>query len=268
MPYRARLPSLLPYVRTLWHRRQFAVELSRTTLRAQHFDTSLGQLWLVLNPLLLGFVYFVLVDLLSNGSRRGGFFGHLLIGLFLFSFVQQAAQQGVTSVVSGGRLILNSAFPRALLPLAAVRTAFFRFLPALAVYAPIHLATGLPIRPQLLWGVVVLVLLVPFATGLAMLLAAAQVYFRDVKSFLPYLLRIWLYTTPVLYYPEDVPAKYLLLLDLNPLASFFVAWNDAINQGRAPEAASLLAAAAWATAAIVAGGLFFLSREAEFAVRV
>ena len=57
-------------MRELWRRREFAFELSRTDLRAQHFNTVFGQLWLVLNPLLLACVYFVLVDILRARTRR------------------------------------------------------------------------------------------------------------------------------------------------------------------------------------------------------
>src|SRR4051812_22124266 len=51
-------PPLLPYARQLWQRREFAVELARTKLRAQHFNTAFGQFWLLLNPVLLAGVYF------------------------------------------------------------------------------------------------------------------------------------------------------------------------------------------------------------------
>src|SRR3712207_3051824 len=103
------------------------MELARTSLRAQHFNTFFGQLWLVINPLLLAGVYFILVDILRSGSHPPGFFAHLMAGLFAYYLVQQSLQQGVRSVVSGGRLILNTAFPRALLPISSVVTAFFRF---------------------------------------------------------------------------------------------------------------------------------------------
>jgi len=68
-PHRVGLPPMIPYVQELWRRREFAVELSRTNLRAQHFDTAFGQLWLILNPLLLGFVYFLLVDILHHHAN-------------------------------------------------------------------------------------------------------------------------------------------------------------------------------------------------------
>ena len=52
-PHKIGIPPLRPYVRELWRRREFAREMSRTNLRAQHFNTVFGQLWLVLNPLML-----------------------------------------------------------------------------------------------------------------------------------------------------------------------------------------------------------------------
>ena len=150
-PHKVGLPPMGSYVRELWRRREFAFELARTNLRAQHFNTVFGQLWLVINPLLLAGVYFVLVDILRSGSRGDEFFAHLMAGLFAYYFVQQSLQQGVRSVVSGGRLILNTAFPRALLPISSVITAFIRFLPTILIYIPVHIIIGLPVGPELLW---------------------------------------------------------------------------------------------------------------------
>src|SRR3954447_4523452 len=132
-PHKIGLPPIGPYVRELWRRREFAREMARTNLRAQHFNTAFGQLWLILNPLLLAGVYFVLVDILRSGSRGPAFFAHLMAGLFAYYFVSDSVRLSVKSVTGGGRLILNTAFPRALLPLSSVLTAFMRFLPTLLV---------------------------------------------------------------------------------------------------------------------------------------
>jgi ABC-type polysaccharide/polyol phosphate export systems, permease component len=67
-------------VRGVWRRRQFTFELSRTTLRSSHFDTVFGQLWLVINPLLLAAVYFLLVEILRQRSGGAPFFAHLMAG--------------------------------------------------------------------------------------------------------------------------------------------------------------------------------------------
>ena len=267
-PHRVGLPPLGGYVRELWRRREFAVELARTHLRARHFNTFFGMAWLVINPLMLALVYFVLVDILRAGSRGEEFFAHLVAGLFAYYFVREAVTHGVKSVTSGGRLILNTAFPRALLPLASVVVSAGRFVPALALYVVLHLVVGLPIGPTLLWVFPIAALFVVFTAGLTMLVAALQVYFRDLKGFLPYVMRIWLYASPVLYYADEVPDRYDWILTVNPLAPLLTAWSDVLNQGQAPTGESLALGAAWALAALVAGALFFVSREREFAVRL
>jgi ABC-type polysaccharide/polyol phosphate export permease len=267
-PHAAGLPPLRSYVRELWRRREFALELSRTRLRAQHFNTTFGQLWLILNPLLLAGVYFVLVDIINPSKRGMDFFAHLMAGLFAYYFVSNSLREGVRSVVKGGGLILNTAFPRALLPLSSVITSFMRFVPTIVIYAPVHVIAGLPIGFQMLWIFPLVLLLTVLASGLSMFVAAAQVYFRDLASFLPYILRVWLYICPVLYFASQVPERYKWLLDVNPLAPILTAWSDVLNAGHAPSAGSLALGTGWALAIFVAGALFFTSREREFAVRL
>src|SRR3954469_26037079 len=267
-PHRVGLPPLGPYIRELWRRREFAYELSRTKLRAQHFDTAFGKLWLVLNPLLLSMVYFILVDILRHGHRPPGFFAHLVAGIFAYYFVSGAVREGVRSVVGSGRLVLNTAFPRALLPLSTVITAFKRFIPTFVIYIPIHLLSGLPVGPGLLWLIPIVALLGVIAAGLSMFVAALQVYFRDVKSFLPYVLRVWLYASPVLYYANEVPNHWGWLIKANPIGSLLAAWSVVLQRGHAPPPVDMLFGIGWAVALFIGGALFFMSREREFAVRL
>jgi teichoic acid transport system permease protein len=267
-PHLVGLPPLGAYLREAWRRRGFSFELSRTKLRAQHYNTVFGQLWLVLNPLLLATVYFVLVDIIRGGSSQPGFFAHLVAGIFAYHLVSDAVRQGTKSVVTGGRLILNSAFPRVLLPMGSVISAVKRFLPCVLLYIPVHIASGLPVGPELLWVLPLLGLLIVMSTGLAMIVGALQVYFRDLKDFMPYLLRMWLFASPVLYFADDMPEKYQFLLYVNPLGELLSAWSDVINQGGTPTAEQLLVASAWAFGLLISGFLFFVSREREFAVRL
>jgi teichoic acid transport system permease protein len=267
-PHLVGLPPLVPYLKEAWRRRKFSIELSRTKLRAQHYNTVFGQLWLVLNPLMLAGVYFILVDILRGGANRPGFFAHLVAGIFAYHLVSDAVRDGTKSVVSGGRLILNSAFPRVLLPVASVVSAAKRFIPCVLIYIPVHIASGLPVGPSLLYALPLFALLIIMATGLAMMVGALQVYFRDLKNLMPYLLRVWLFASPVLYYADQMPEKYRFLLNVNPLGQLLAAWSDAINLGQAPSATELLVASAWAFGLLIAGFLYFVSREREFAVRL
>ena len=267
-PHRAGLPKMRPYFRELWRRKAFAFELSHTEMHAANTDTFFGQAWLVINPLLLASVYFVLVEIIGGKSQPPTFFAHLTSGIFLFYFVSGSMLSGASSVVSGGRLIMNTSFPKMLLPISATYTAFRRFLPTLAVYAVLHVLAGLPIGFHLLWVFVVLAEAACFALGLAMLFATMQVYFRDAKSFLPYGVRIWLYLTPVLWFADKAPKRLLPILPLNPLYGIMGSWSQVLIEGHQPSKYLLALGAAWSLGTLLAGGLYFMSREREFAVRI
>jgi ABC-type polysaccharide/polyol phosphate export permease len=267
-PHKVGLPPLGPYFRELWRRRHFVWGLARADLRVQHFNTAFGQLWLLINPLLLTLVYFLLVTIVRGGSRGSEFFAHLMLCLFTFRFVSRSIREGGTAVVGGGQLILNTAFPRMLLPLSSVITGVLRFLPTLLLYAVAHVVLGLPIGLELLWAIPIFAMIAVFATGATMLVATAQVYFRDLKHFLRYFLRIWLYTSPVIYYVDDVPERFRPILNANPLYPLLGSLSDAVNQGQTPSAALLAYGFAWTVGILVIGVLFFISREREFAVRL
>jgi teichoic acid transport system permease protein len=267
-PHVVGLPPVGQYLREIWRRREFAFELARSKLREQQFETVFGMLWLVLNPILLAGVYFILIDIVRGGRRPPDFFAHLTASIFAYYLISQSLRDGVMSVVRGSRLILNSAFPRMLLPLSSVVLAIKRFLPTVIIYIPIHLASHLPVGVHDLWAIPLLALMVCMAAGFAMLAASVQVYFRDLKSFLPYVLRIMLYAAPVLYFASRVPDRYQILVDINPLGRLFSAWDNVIHFGHGPGVHNMVIATIWSLGALIVGAGFFMSREREFAVRI
>ena len=238
-------------------------------MRAQHLDTMFGRIWLLLNPLMLALVYFVLVDIIRKGESRGeDFFAHLIAGIFIYYFVSGAVREGSKTVTRRGRLVLNTAFPRSLLPMSAVAGHFMRFLPTIPIYFIVHVVSGLPIDFELLWAIPLTALFVGVAAGIALLVSTIQVYFRDLAQFLPYMLRMWLYLSPILWYADELPDKYRVFLWVNPIGPLLEGWSDVLTRAESPDPMVWLAGTAWAVGLIAAGGLFFLSRERDFAVRI
>jgi teichoic acid transport system permease protein len=286
-PHKASLPPLRPYLRELWNRRRFAYELSRATQKANHFDSPLGALWLVLNPMLLGFVYFLLISVLAGGvGDWEANLGRILIGIFTWYFASNSMSMGASSITAGGKLILNQAFPRALLPLSSVISAMLMYLPTIPVFvvyyliasstdsytaasasAPVaHHLPGLD-NPALLYYPLLIAILTVEAFGLAMIFATMAVYFRDTTKFLGYFLRIWLYLTPVLYDVSKLD-HHPWVLYLNPLGPVIGSVTRVWVDGIAPSPAILAVACGWALAALLFGSYIFISRERDFAVRI
>ena len=268
-PFKSGLPILPKYFSDIWHRREFAVELSRANLRSQEASSFFGRMWLVINPLFLGAVYFALVSIISNGAHSGtDYMAHLLAGLFAYQFFSQSMINGSKSVLGVGKLVINRSFPRLILPISSVLIALYRFLPSIVVYLFFHLVTKQPLSINQLYAIPAFLMIFLFSIGVATLLATVQIYFRDLKSFLPYASRILLYTTPILYYADAIPENLKFLAYANPLFGMFGAWGDALVRGEVPATSLWISGLLWSLGTFLLGIFVFLSREREFAVRI
>jgi teichoic acid transport system permease protein len=268
---RTGVPRLRVYLAQLWHRREFVYELARCTLRGQNYTNVFGQLWLVLNPLLMGLVYYVLADILSNGEHAANYFAMLLAGLFVYTCFSSMLSQSAGSIIGSSRLILNSPLPRMVLPITQMVIAFMRFLPCMVVFLVVHQLQHLHWGWAALYAVPAFLEILVFGAGLGLLCATLQVYFRDFSNFLPYVTRIWMFMSPVLWELQTQLAHHDLkakVIALNPLSPMIGSWGDALVYNVKPSGLWLLEGAAWALAALITGTLVFIRREREFSVRL
>jgi len=266
-PFRAGLPPMRQYLRSLWSRRHFIAEFSRSELREQNYGSVFGQLWLVLNPLLLSGVYFLLIYIIG-GDGDANRYVHLTSSLFFFYLIANSLTGGVKSITSGQRLIMNTAFPRIMLPISASVIAIFKFMPTLIVFFAIRTIIGAPFSWQMLWAIPIFLLGVFMGLGMAIAISCTNVYFRDIASLLPYITRSLIYLSPILYEASALSDKMRTLEIANPIFYLLDAWSQVMVYAQAPSSTSILISLAWATLIFAVGTYFFLSRERDFAVRL
>jgi teichoic acid transport system permease protein len=282
-PHRAGLPNLITYFRDLWARRNFATEMSKARLRGDNVNTFFGTVWMLLDPVLQACIYFVLIMIIRGGwdNPADGVarFAHLAGALFLFMINRQAVSSGSKSVINAGKVLLNTNFPRLLIPLSTVRTAFFKFLPTIPLYLVIHMITAYwwaedgAWSPLMLASVFFIGCMVVFAMGMAALAATVTVYFRDTAKFLPYLMRLWLYLSPVLWTPQDLEVRMdwawlQIAAQFNPMYSIVGGYTELLQDHTWPDLYMWITAAGSSLAVMLIGFLFFISRERDFTVRV
>jgi ABC-type polysaccharide/polyol phosphate export permease len=274
-PHRAGLPNLVGYFRELWQRREFAAEMSRAKLRGANTNTFFGQAWLLLDPMLQAGVYFVMVMIIRGGFTHPAqakiLFAHLTGSIFVFGIFRSSVSAGSKSVIGAGKVLLNTNFPRLLIPLSAVRSSFFQFLPTIPLYLLIHLLMGTTWSITMFASIYFLGTVLVFSMGISALVATLTVYFRDFNSFLPFIVRLWMYLSPVLWMPSDLgrqPPIARVLAQINPMYSMLGGYTETLQHGHIPSLHMFATSTGWAIAAVVVGFLYFISRERDFAVRV
>lgn len=244
------------YLREVWRRRDFATALPVAELRAQNMDTVLGNLWHVMNPLLLVGVYFLVfgVGLKQADVDRGvdNFLAFLAVGIFTYHYSQKTMMAGAKSVAANEGLLRSFQFPRSLLPASTVIGQTLAFLPAIAIMLLMAVATGEP--PRLAWLIlaVVFALQALFNLGGTLVLARLADRFRDLQNVLPFAFRLVFYLSGVLFLAEAfVPKSLHPLLNINPFYVF-------VTLARAPVLGEQTTPALWLSAASWALGLFLL----------
>ncbi|GAA2609677.1 ABC transporter permease [Streptomyces axinellae] len=203
-------PSLPEYTRRLWARRHFILAFSRAKLTAQYSQAKLGQLWQVATPLLNAAVYFFIFGILL-GSRRGtpggdqNYIPFLVTGVFVFTFTQTSALNGVRAISSNLGLVRALHFPRASLPISISLQQLQQLLYSMIVLVVILLGFGQ--MPTWSWLLILPALVCQFGfnTGLALIMARLGSKTPDLAQLMPFITRTWMYASGVMF-----PLRHML----------------------------------------------------------
>jgi teichoic acid transport system permease protein len=265
-------PPLRVYLAQLWERREFALSNAMGELRAQHMDTTLGNLWHLLNPILLITIYYVVFDVILNASRGlENFIAFLSIGVFVYQWSAKAITGGARAIVGNEGLIRSLQFPRALLPISTVLQETVSFLPSVVMMILVVLLTGEGITPAWPLIVPVFLLMFGFCLGAAFLTARAADRFRDTLNLLPFVFRLVFYGSGVLYAVDERFDIFRIwwveaIFVANPFYALISLWRDALMTTVEIRHVSLLwlSASAWTVIMLVVGLLVFRAGEKEY----
>lgn len=267
-PHNASLETAREYIHDVWIRRRFAIALAQSELRGPRASTVLGEVWGVLDPLFQAGIYlFLIIVIRGSGKNSTQLLTMIMSGIFLFQFTATAMSEGGRAIQRNKGLVLNSTFPRALLPLSVVYKGFLALAPAMAIYAFIHVVMGAPISTALFILPLLFFLQVCISIGLALILSTLTVFIRDMSNILDYIMRILLFATPVIYPITQLPSSLQTILIVNPIFNLFAAYQ-AIFQGRPPRFTDIVIAGIWALVLPIAGFRIFVSHERGFAMRL
>lgn len=223
--------ALVPYLRSVWERRFYIWHVARGELRGKQMDTVLGSLWHLLNPALQIGVYFIIFDLVL-GVNRGvdNFVAFIAVGTLVFQFSQRSVIAGSKAIFANKNILKSIWFPRAILPATSTLKELLAFVPGAVVMIAVCLVTGE--HPHILWLFVPVLLVAQtlLNTGLALAAARWGDAFPDVQQMLPFVFRLLLYASGVLFlvdaYVEH--SKWRLLFELNPFYGYVSMYRWAI----------------------------------------
>jgi len=213
-------------------------ELVRRDFTQRYAGSVLGLTWSFLQPLwqlaLLSFVFSLIMRIQLVGEATGRFWVFLLCGLLPWTAIQEGIQRSATVITDHAAMVKKIAFPSEILVVELVLSALIHEGITMALFVGALVAVG-----ELAWSHLYLlplaVLLQALLTlGLGYLVAALNVFFRDVSQLLAMLMSAWFYTTPIVFPLAMVPGSFQPLVLLNPLSILVLLYRRALLGAASP----------------------------------
>ena len=193
----------------------------------------LGFLWSILNPLLM---MLVITAVFSNifKSDIEYFPVYYLCGYLIFNFVIEATNGALTSIVQSGYLIKKVYIPKYIFPLEKSSFALVNVLFSFVAVVIVILITGMPIKATIFLIPIPIFLAFIFSTGLGLILASMNTFFRDMGHLYSVWTTAWMYLTPMFYPVSIIPDNIKTVIYYNPLYYYVTYLRMLVIDGEIP----------------------------------
>jgi ABC-type polysaccharide/polyol phosphate export permease len=242
--------------------RELLGQLINRELAQRYKQSVLGYFWVIISPLaqmlVMSFVFSRVFAQVGVGVPYPLFLFTALLPWNLFS---QSLSSAVTSLVANSGLLSKIYFPREILVLSYLGARITDFIFASLILIAMLFIYRQPLTWQALWVIPIFFIQTLFTYGLSLIIAAFNLFYRDIQYLLNLVLLIWLYLTPVMYNVNIFPARYQWIFQINPLSVIVNAYREVILNGHPPNFFSLLLALVLAI--FVSGGGFYIFKKLE-----
>jgi lipopolysaccharide transport system permease protein len=244
--------------------------LTLRDLRVKYKQSVMGFFWAILMPMIITSAGVVVKVGLAKMSGRAVKLEDVLavsVKALPWAFVVSSIRFATACLTANANLVTKIAFPRAVFPLAAVLSQLIDFSVAAVVVVLVFIFSPVPVTLSFLWVPVLLVILIAQITGMALLLSAANLFFRDVKYIVEVFLTFAIFFTPV-FYDAAMFGKWAPLLLSNPIAPVLEALGAVTVGHHSPDPFWTMYAAVWAALMLLGGPAIFQRLEPKFAESV
>ena len=269
---------MIQIAKNLYGHRELLAVLAWKNITLRYKQAYLGIAWAVIKPLTLMLIFTLVKSFVGIDSGNIPYPILTFAALMPWTFFQESASEGVTSVVGNANLIKKIYFPREIFPLTAVVTKLVEL--GINFFILAGLMVWYQMMPSIyaLWVPLIILYTLLAALTVAFVGAAINVYYRDVGTALPVLLSLLMYASPVIYPLQLVKDKLLVhqaagewshalytLYTLNPLAGIIDAFQSVVLRNEAPDISAMVPGMILIAILLPLSYAFFKRAESYFA---
>lgn len=248
-----------------WQYRDLLYQMTARDLLVRYKQAVMGFGWAIFMPLLNTVVFSIIFTRVAPLKTDIPYPLFAYTGLLFWNFFASSLRFAVVSLSSNSTLVTKIYFPREIFPFSAILVCLVDLGVGAVLLVGMLVYYQIPITPAILLLPVLLAIEIVFIAGIALIVAMANLFLRDVKYIFEMVLTLWMFATAVVYPLDIVGGRLGVLLTLNPMTPIIEGYRNVILRGQLPAFAPLGVAALLALAILAVGWLFFHRAEYKFA---
>lgn len=189
-------------------------------IKVLYAQTILGFSWAILQPLVQIIIFTVVFGKVAKVSTQG--IPYLLftsVAVIPWTYMSQSMSQSGQSLILGQMMLGKVYFPRLIFPLTPILSRLVDFAISLLIIFGVSIYYSILPTWNLLFLPLFVILMISIPAGTGMWLSALAIRFRDVKHAMPFVLRMLVYSAPIVYSASSIPEKYRIIYSVNPIVS-------------------------------------------------
>ncbi len=242
-------------------------QLTARELKRKYTRSFLGIFWSVLNPLLSMAVLSLIFSQLFRRSIEN-YPIYYLTGYILWQTFTGATTAALTTLVDNKMLLLKVKFPMELFVMTRVYTALINLGYSLIAYAVMLMVFGVTLKWTMLFSPLIIFCLFLFSLGMSYILAAAYVFFGDIKHLYTVILTLWMYCSAIFYPAEQLQGPIQLVIRNNPLFILINCLRKAVMYGELPLPVEIAQMLLWGFGVYLIGSYIFRRSKNKIMQRI
>lgn len=205
------------------------LQLTLREIKARYKQSFVGYAWVLLNPLAQLLVYsFVFSIVFKFPTGNIPYIVFLYAGLLPWTLLSSSISSATQSLVENASLLKKVAFPREVIPYATIIAKVVDFCFSALLFVALMLLNRVPLSGTIVYFVPIFIAQLFLTTGISLLLASFNLFYRDIQYLTNLMMMLWMYMTPIVYPLSLVPLKYVWLYKLNPMVGIMEGYRSAI----------------------------------------
>ncbi len=256
-------------IREQFEFRELLVQMTSRDLLLRYKQTAMGFAWALLTPLMNTLIFSVIFMRVAPLETPVPYPVFVYCGMLAWNFTASALRFAVTSLTANTNLVTKVYFPREIFPFSAVAVSLVDFFVAASVLVAMMIYYRIAPGASLLLLPLVMLVHAAFTLAVALFLAMANLFYRDVKYLFEVFLTVWMFGSAIVYPIDSVQGGVLgFLLRLNPMTAIVDAYRHVLLYGAAPPLVPFVGVALLSLVLLPAVWLAFHRAEFRFAEHI